>query len=187
MKLKKLMIIIILIICLISLITYLIVVNSNNEVQEYTPEEEITDDELRNTIVTLYFQNKDNGEIETEARLVDSKELLSEPYQYLVNLLIEGPKNENLIRIIPEGTTLKNATLLGECLTLNFSKEFINNAKGDALSKSNIIYSIINTVTELKEVSRVKILIEDEESDGFSDVGISFKNEFMRISSQNNQ
>ena len=184
MKLKKLMILIVLIICLISVVTYLIVVNSGNEVQEYTPEEEITDDELRNTIVTLYFENKDTGEIQTEARLVDSKELLNDPYMYLVNLLIEGPKNESLRKVIPEGAVLKNATLVGECLTLNFSKEFISNANGDAFSKSNIIYSIINTVTELKEVSRVKFLIEDEESDGYNDVGISFKNEFMRINNQ---
>lgn len=181
MKLKKIMILIVLIICLISVVTYLIVVNSSTEVKEYIPEEEITDEELRNTIVTLYFENKESGEIQTEARLVDSKELLSNPYQYLVNLLIEGPKNEGLRKIIPEGAILKNATLVGECLTLNFSKEFISNAGGDAFSKSNIIYSIINTVTELKEVSRVKFLIEDVESDGFNDVGISFKNEFMRI------
>ncbi len=116
----------------------------------------------------------------TEARLIDSKELLNDPYKYLIGLLIEGPKNDALRRIIPEGTTLKNATLVGECLALNFSKEFIDNSTGDAISKSNVIYSIINTVTELKEVSRVKFLIEDEESDGYSDVGISFRNEFTR-------
>lgn len=116
----------------------------------------------------------------TEARLIDSKELLSNPYEYLVKLLIEGPKNDALRRIIPEGTTLKNATLVGECLALNFSKEFIDNSTGDALSKSNVIYSIINTVTELKEISRVKFLVEDEECDGYSDVGISFRNEFTR-------
>lgn len=181
MKLKKLMALIVIVICVIALIVYLIVVNSGNEVQEYTPQAEITDDELRNTIVTLYFENKDTGELQTEARLVDSKELLNDPYKFLINLLIEGPKNESLRKTIPEGAILKNTTLLGECLTVNFSKEFLSNANGDAFSKSNIIYSIINTVTELKEVSRVKFLIEDVESDGYNDVGISFKNEFTRL------
>lgn len=180
MRMKRIMILIVIMISAISLFTYLVVVNSGTEVEEYVPQEEITDNELRNTIVTLYFESKESGQIQPEARLVDSKELLNDPYSYLVNLLIEGPKNESLRKVIPEGVCLKNATLIGECLTLNFSKEFINNSNGDAFSKSNIIYSIINTVTELKEVSRVKFLIEDEESDGFSDVGISFKNEFMR-------
>lgn len=187
MKLKKIMSLIVIVICVITLIVYLIVVNSDNEVPEYTPQAEITDDELRNTIVTLYFENKDTGELQTEARLVDSKELLNDPYQYLVNLLIEGPKNDSLRKIIPEGAVLKNTTLLGECLTLNFSKEFLSNATGDAFSKSNIIYSIINTVTELKEVSRVKFLIDDVESDGFNDVGISFKNEFTRLNNTTEQ
>lgn len=177
---KRIMILVVLMITLIAVFTYLVVVNSETEQNEYVPEEEICDSDLRNTIITLYFENNENGEVQTEARLVDSKDLLNDPYSYLVNLLIEGPKNAGLRKNIPEGTKLNSSTLLGECLTLDFSKEFIENSKGDALQKSNIIYSIINTVTELKEVSRVKILIDGQESDGFDDVGISFKEEFMR-------
>lgn len=177
---KRIMILVVLMITMIAVFTYLVVVNSEPEQNEYVPEEEISDTDLRNTIITLYFENSENGEVQTEARLVDSKDLLNDPYSYLVNLLIEGPKNAGLRKNIPEGAKLNSATLIGECLTLDFSKDLIENSKGDALQKSNIIYSIINTVTELKEVSRVKILIDGQESDGFDDVGISFKEEFVR-------
>ena len=177
---KRIIVLSILIISLISVFSYLVVVNTEPKEEEYVPEEEISDKDLRNTIVSLYFETTQSGDIQTEARLIDSKDLLDDPYSYLINLLIEGPKNENLRKNIPEGTKLNGTFLLGECLVVDFSKEFLENSKGDALQKSNIIYSIVNTVTELKEVSRVKILIDGEESDGYSDVGISFKEEFIR-------
>ena len=177
---KRILVLVSIMIVFVSIFTYLVVVNSNPIKSEYVPEEEIADTDLRNTIITLYFESQEDGEMETEARLVDSKDLLNDPYSYLINLLIEGPKNQGLRKNIPEGTKLNGTYLLGECLTIDLSKEFIKNSKGDSLQKSNIIYALVNTVTELKEVSRVKILIDGEESDGFDDVGISFKEEFIR-------
>ena len=177
---KKIVILVVIMICLISVFTYLVVVNSEPDQTEFVPQEEISDKDLRNTIITLYFENQENGEVQSEARLVDSKDLLNDPYSYLVNLLIDGPKNKELRKNIPEGTKLNSSLLIGESLTLDFSNEFIANSKGDSLQKSNIIYSIVNTVTELKDVTRVKILIDGKESNGFEDVGISFKDEFVR-------
>ena len=65
MKNKKIIIIflilfIILIIGGYFLINYLKKVNVKDQtiVEEYTPEEEISEDQLRQTIVSLYFQNK---------------------------------------------------------------------------------------------------------------------------------
>ena len=60
------------------------------------------------------------------------------------------------------------------------SKEFLNNS-GDAIQKSNSLYQIINTMTELTEVNSVKFKIEGEENEGFSQDGISLKNEFVRM------
>jgi len=68
--------------------------NNGEIVEEYTPEEEITEEQLRQTIVSLYFPNKETKELEPEARMVDIKEMLNTPYDKLVNLLIEGPKDE---------------------------------------------------------------------------------------------
>ena len=65
-----------------------------NKIEEYTPEEEVADNQLRQTIVSLYFPSKDSKEIVPEARLVDIKEIINNPYEKLFNLLIEGPKNE---------------------------------------------------------------------------------------------
>ena len=70
-----------------------------NQIQEYTPEQEITDSQARQTIVSLYFLDRETGELYPEARLVDIKELINLPYEKLINLLIEGPKNEKLKKL----------------------------------------------------------------------------------------
>ena len=53
--------------------------NNNPEIKEYTPEEEITTDQLRRTNIVLYFANKTTGKVETEIRQIDSKLLLDLP------------------------------------------------------------------------------------------------------------
>ena len=49
---------------------------------------------MRQTIVSLYFPSKETKELVPEARLVDIKEIINDPCDKLVNLLIEGPKSE---------------------------------------------------------------------------------------------
>ena len=80
--------------------------NDESLVQEYTPEAEISEEQVRQTIVSLYFPLKENDKLNPEARLIDIKEIINNPYEKLVELLIEGPKNEKNKKIIPEGTKL---------------------------------------------------------------------------------
>lgn len=141
-------------------------------VSEYTPEEEITDEQLRRTIVSLYFPSKETKELMPEARLIDIKEILNQPYEKLVNLLIEGPKNDKYEKIIPENTKLLKTYLEGDCVVLDFSTEFLNYNKEDENEKNNLINSLVNTLTELTEINQVKILIEGNVNEEFKDVYI---------------
>lgn len=172
--------IVIILVILTILICGILLFNTNVEV-EYVPETEIEEVDLRKTMVTLYFQNKDNKELQKESRLIDSKDLLVDPYTELLNMLITGPESDSLQKTVPEGTKLLSVELVGECLNINLSKEFIENASQEENEKKNYIYSIVNTVTELTEVNSVKILIEGEESNGFEDIGLSFIGEFQKL------
>jgi len=146
---------------------------------EYIPETEIEDVELRKTIVSIYFQHRDTKEVKKETRLIDSKNLLQNPYKELINMLIEGPKSEELESIIPKDTRVLSTLLQSNCLVIDFSKEFLN-VEADDIQKYNIISAIVNTLTELTEVHSVKILIEGIEEEGFLDIGLDFRNEFTR-------
>lgn len=172
----------ILIIGIVGVTIYLLT-NKNNDVSqnEIQPQEEVGNDTMRQTIATLYYQNKETKELMPEGRMIDSKTLLTDPYATLITLLIEGPKNEKLQTVIPEGTRVLKAELKGDIVYLDLSKEFIDNHKGGQEAENMTVYAIVNTLTQLNEVSSVKILINGRENQAFKDNKINFKNAFIRI------
>lgn len=127
----------------------------------------------------MYFTSKDTNTLVPEAKNIDVKELTKEPYQVLMNLLIEGPKNEKLETTIPEGTKINKIERKENVLWIDLSKEFIENQKNDAKAQSQSVYSIVNTMTQLNEIEAVKIIINGEENNRFPNNGISLKDVFM--------
>lgn len=176
---------IILLILIILGLGYLIFINinfnkENDDINEYIPEAEITDEQLRETIVTLYFMNIETAQLESEARKVDVKELMDNPYKKIIELLIIGPQNENLIKLIPDNTIINSANEKTGVVTIDFSEEFIKDQNLGKEQEELIINSIVNSLTELNEVSQVKILIDGEENKYFPDEGVIFNKEFSR-------
>lgn len=174
-------IVIILVLCIIGVGGYLLLNRGDSpEQNEILPQEEMGDEQMRQTIVTLYYQNKDTKELMPEGRMVDSKTLLTDPYGVLIGLLIEGPKGENLQSVIPQGTKILKTELKGDMVYIDLSKEFINNHSGGLEAEKATIKAIVNTLTELNEVNSVKILIEGKEDQSFKDKKIDFKEAFNR-------
>lgn len=155
-------------------------VKQQNEIVEYIPQEELTEEQMRQTIVSLYFNNKDTNNLIPEARSIDVKSLTKEPYITLINLLLEGPKKSNLEKTIPEGTKINKIVRKGAMIELDLSKEFIENHKGGVEQESKTIYSIVNTLTQLNEIESVKILVDGKDDSGFKDNALKFKNAFVR-------
>ena len=166
---------------LIGIFGYFCFKNSKQEVSEILPEEEISDEQYRKTMVSLYYENRNTQKLMPEVQLIDVKLLINEPYVTLLNLLMEQPKNENLQCVIPEGTKINKVELNSDILFVDFSKEFIENHIGGIEEEKNTIYSIVNTLTELTEVNGVKILIDNEENKSFNDNNINFNDVFLKI------
>ena len=181
---KKIVILIIFILILIGVgVWYFLFYQKNNQVteNEIIPEEEISEEQMRQTIVSLYFYNDTTKSLASEGRLIDAKELVNEPYKKLMEMLISGPQNSNLTKTIPDGTKINKAELKGDVLYLDLSKEFIENHVGGEEQESITIYSIVNTMTRLTEVNAVKILIDGEENKAFKDSKIKFDDPFVVI------
>lgn len=175
MKNKKIIIIFFVILMMILIGGYFgiqYVKNREEEttVDEYVPQEEITEEQVRQTIVSLYFPSKETNELNPEARLIDIKEIINNPYEKLITLLIEGPKNDKNKKIMPENTKLNKTYLEEDCVVLDFSTEILNYSKEDEKEKTNMINSIVNTLTELTEVNQVKIVIDGNENNEFKEI-----------------
>ena len=186
MKKKKIIMYVTIIILLLILLGIGFIIFNNIKLDknkkeniEYIPEEEFGDNELRKTIISLYFLDKETGKLTTEAREIDSKQLIKDPYEVLINLLIQGPKNKNLLKLIPDNTKLNKAVIEKNILYIDFSEEFVKEQKLGKEQEELIIKSIVNTVTELTEVNKVCILINGKET-GFPDGEIMFNKIFTR-------
>lgn len=161
---------VVIVISIISIIAILIILNFSTEVVENVenetviePEEEISEEQMRQTSVILYFEDKESMQLVTEEKKADAKDLIDNPYLYIVNLLILGPEDKNLQSPIPEETKVNKAEINKDCVTVDLSKEFLNS------SGTNAIYAIVNSLTELKEVNSVKFLIDGEEQDNMKE------------------
>ncbi len=186
---KKMILITIILVIIIGVgVWYFFFFSKNNEqqVNEIIPEEEISEEQMRQTIVSLYFYNESSKSLASEGRLIDAKELIQEPYKKLMELLIEGPQNTSLSKTIPDGTRVNKAELRGETLYLDLSKEFIENHQGGEEQESITIYSIVNTMTNLTEVNAIKILIDGKENQAFKDNKIKFDDPFVVIKEEDN-
>jgi spore germination protein GerM len=148
---------------------------------EYTPAEEISEEQERQTKIKLYYENIETGKLEAEERLIDVGVIEKRPYETLIGFLMENPENEKLKKIIPEGTKINSVLLKDNIVVIDFSKEFTENINLGAQKEGNIVYSIVNTLTSLIEVDGVRILVEGAENKAFADNQVNFKNTFLEI------
>ena len=144
-----------------------------NEYQDYTPEEEISDSQTRQTKIILYFENIETGELETEIKLIDANLLIKNPYKELIDLLIKGPQSSNLKKLVPDGTRLNDVKIEKNCAIINFSEEFLNYENEE--KKLKIINSIVNTLTNLKEINSVSFLINGEKNEKLNEIYLKNK------------
>ncbi len=142
----------------------------NNEI---VPQEEISDAQLRETTIHVYFVDE-NNEIKEEVRKVDSKDLLINPYNIAMEFLISGTNSEGLKTCIPKNVKLNNIEKHGECIVVDLSKEFIEEIEDNVEVQSLAISQIVNTLTQFTEINAVKILIDGQADMEFKNGNIKF-------------
>lgn len=148
------------------------VINNSTEI---VPEQEISDEQLRNTIINLYYLNKETGEIEIESKLIDAKFLMDDPYEKIISFWLSGPTNNKLKNNCSKNTKINNINLINDCLIIDFSEEFISEYYGTEEEKIKTIYCLVNTLTELNEINSIKILINGEENKYLGNFNLSEK------------
>lgn len=182
-KTKKVAIILITTTISISLVFLLILnvdvkkVDEETIYNEITPEEELTDNQLRETTINLYFIG-DHNELKEIIRKVDSKELLENPYYTVLDLLINKNNESNNKTYIPDGVRINSITRNRECLVIDLSKEFIDNMDENIENQSLAISQIVNTMTQFNEINAIKILIDGNDDCSFKNGNVSFKQLF---------
>ena len=77
--------------------------------------------------------------------------------------LLDGPREEELTFVIPEGTQLISAKVEDGVCVLDFSKELLDGMPEEAEGQTMLIYSIVNTLGNLESVGAVRFQVEGED------------------------
>ena len=111
--------------------------------------------------IVLYFSDKNADKLKEEKRLVEKSVIINKLEETIVNELIKGPESSSeLLATIPQNTKLLSLSRNNDTISINLSKEFVENHPGGSSAEALTIFSIVNSLTELKEVEKVEFLIE---------------------------
>ena len=110
----------------------------------------------------LYYATKDN-KLKLVVRYIsmnEAKKDLSEVATIIMKELIRTPKEEDLHTVIPKGTKLKRPVkVLDNVATVDLSEEFLNNHKVGLEQEKLTLFSIVNSMTELPDIHKVRFLV----------------------------
>jgi germination protein M len=110
--------------------------------------------------VHLYFSDEDGTRLVREIRYVDMNEAKQGTEQLaalLVKELVKGPSNTTLKPTIPEGAALRSPVKIeNRTAIVDMTKEFVDNHPGGKEAEEMTIFSIVNTLTELKDIEKVR-------------------------------
>lgn len=108
--------------------------------------------------LALYFATSDNSAVKAEKREVLVKD--GAIMRAAVEALINGPQSEELHQTIPEGTRLLGIKRDGDTAVVDFSKEFdMANDVAGVVAR----VSLVNTLTEITGIEKVKILVQGKD------------------------
>lgn len=106
--------------------------------------------------VSLFFADENIAHLKAEKRVFKNDETVAKA---VVQAIIDGPQNENLCSLIPSDTEIISATVSGDLCTINLNDEFTNFTGGTSM-ENLAIYSIVNSLCSIDDISKVKIDIE---------------------------
>ncbi len=114
--------------------------------------------------VKLYFTDKTHNALLPEERLIEVKDLSLE--MNIVEHIIKGPSLSGLLPTISSEVLIRDVKTDEGICYVNLSGDFITKSPLDITNKRIIVYSIVNSLTELSSVKKVQFLIESENITG---------------------
>lgn len=123
-------------------------------------------EEVQFATVNLYFADSSGLKLVAEEREVPIKNNVSKE-QAVIENLISGAKNSSSKNTLPKGLKVLGVSVKDGICYVNFDSTFLNTIVD--VSADVTIYSIVNTLCELPNIKKVKILVEGSSDKNFRD------------------
>ncbi len=120
--------------------------------------------------VTLWLAAKEGDHLVAVKRQLPREQLP----EAVAKAVLEGPRaGEDAINLTPEGTKVLKVQLKGPVAVIDLSKEFRDNFPAGEQAGYLLVYSLVNSMCELDEVTEVQLLIEGKKVEHLG--GVSLK------------
>lgn len=122
--------------------------------------------------IKLYFGDKNSNKLVSETRTVKITDTLPTE-QYVITELIKGAElNGSKSLLSPDTELISAQTTDGTCF-VNFKSGFLEKNLKNNPSDRLVIYSIVNSLCELKNVSFVQFLVDGKKLDKLGEIDLS--------------
>ncbi len=125
----------------------------------YTAIYEEAPERTRITEIQLFFSDQEAMYLIPETRKIETEDNI---YIETLEKLINGPENPNLSRTIPDGTEVLGVYSENSTVYVDFNQALKINHWGGSTGERITIYSIVNTLTQFREIDEVQIMINSE-------------------------
>ena len=89
----------------------------------------------------------------------------------VINRLIQGPFEDEYFRTLPANLQVISISVKDKICYVNFDSSFLTDAL--SIDGNLIVYSIVNSLTELPDVQRVQIMVDGDSNIVFRDISLS--------------
>lgn len=114
---------------------------------------------IQNSILTLYFSNETGDALVKETRKVHYSSNISLE-KLIMEQLLHGPETKGAKSAIPSGTKLISVSLVDGVCYVSLDDSFKN--QDYSISEAIVIYSIVDSLSELSTISKVQISVNGD-------------------------
>ena len=121
---------------------------------------------IQEATLTLYFSNEKGNGLVKETREVHYSSNISME-KLIIDQLLKGPQTKGLKSAIPLGTKLVSVSVVDGICYVNLDSNFKN--QDYSIKENIVIYSIVNSLSEMSNISSVQISVNGDTSGVYRD------------------
>jgi hypothetical protein len=110
--------------------------------------------------IKLYFFDPKKEELVPVQKDIDFRGNKERVVKVIIENLLKPPEDTDLVTYLPSYTKVKSVEISGNLCTINFFPDIVSVQLDSVVKEASAVYSIVNSVTELQEIRKVKIEIE---------------------------
>ncbi len=147
---------------------------SNNLVGDNSNKEK--EQEQQKNEIILYYGDESALGVVPFKYIVDKSQM--KDIKYIFEMLKTPPENEKVFSQIPKTAKLLSFSIENGICELNLSEEFVTDNRTGSSGELITIDSIVNTLTEIEEISKVQFLIDGKKQESY--INLIFNEPFER-------